>query len=195
MAQTRRRIFIVMVREDICDETFAEQLSRVITDVLPHALYNEHGGPHYRETIQDLMKYNRSVLEVMGKEPTLPPISQDRVDHFLLFQNQSFISGVAWGCQMWSSGWAHTDNSNLTVYHSQPLFLRSWIPVSEIPWIFTMLCFRWHGRKIVGWEGGGRGDIKRIDSGFWMMIERLRLRLIQILILMFDFDSVHICCI
>ena len=100
MAQTRRRIFIVMVREDICDETFAEQLSRVITDVLPHALYNEHGGPHYRETIQDLMKYNRSVLEVMGKGPTLPPISQDRVDHFLLFQNQSFISGVAWGCQM-----------------------------------------------------------------------------------------------
>lgn len=71
MAQTRRRIFIVMVREDICDETFAEQLSRVITDVLPHALYNEHGGPPYRETIQDLMKYNRSVLEVMGKEPTL----------------------------------------------------------------------------------------------------------------------------
>ncbi len=90
MAQSRRRIFIVMIREDICDETFAEQLSRVITDVLPHALYNEHGGPHYRETIQDLIKYNQSVLESMDKQPTRPPVCQDRVDHFYFSKNHSF---------------------------------------------------------------------------------------------------------
>lgn len=268
MAQSRRRIFIVMVREDIWDETYAEQLSRVITDVLPHALYNEHGGPHYRETIQDLMKCNRSVLKVMGKHPTPPPICQDRVDHFCYSKTTCSFQGllgavkcdrifsevfgeggirsfrrpfwafgefsvsfrgvfgefsetflrcfktylwretisnpqimVSGSCQWpfysklgkktgvafqkpfrigdppqksqkprkssrpWErrSGWAHTGASNLTVYHSQPLFLRSWIPVSEIPWTFTMLCFRWHGRKVVGWEGGGHGDRKWID--------------------------------
>ena len=79
MAQSRRRIFIVMIRADVCGPTYAQQLGKIITDVLPHATYNENGGYLYRENLQDLRAYTKKILTEMEREPTPPPISQDLV--------------------------------------------------------------------------------------------------------------------
>lgn len=77
MAQSRKRIFVVMIRADVCGPTYAQQLGRIITEVLPHATYNENGGALYRENIQDLRAYTQKILAEMEREPTTPPISQD----------------------------------------------------------------------------------------------------------------------
>ena len=50
-----------------------QNIGELVTKVLPHSFETPFGGEGTRERIQDIMKYNRKILEEMGREPTFPP--------------------------------------------------------------------------------------------------------------------------
>lgn len=73
-----QRVFVVLVRKDICpNQAVAKNIGEMVSKVIPHAFDSPHGGQADRETVQQLMAYNRAVLSDLGREPTFPPPSQD----------------------------------------------------------------------------------------------------------------------
>jgi hypothetical protein len=79
MAQSRKRVFVVLVRKDVCPHpSMVQNIGELVTKVLPHSFETPFGGEGTRERIQDIMKYNRKILEEMGREPTFPPPAKDR---------------------------------------------------------------------------------------------------------------------
>ncbi|CAL1163486.1 unnamed protein product [Cladocopium goreaui] len=54
-----------------------QNIGELVTKVLPHSFETPFGGEGTRERIQDIMKYNRKILEEMGREPTFPPPAKD----------------------------------------------------------------------------------------------------------------------
>lgn len=76
MAQSRERIFIVLIRKDVCSSTFACELGELINNVLPYAMY-PYRPQSTRETVQDIHAYTSRVLNTLELEPTLPVPSQD----------------------------------------------------------------------------------------------------------------------
>lgn len=82
MAQSRKRIFLVMVRDDLVPHSgLVHTLGEVINKVLPHAFdsYSPSGSNLYgRETVQQIRAYTHHILSQMGMEQgTQPPQSQD----------------------------------------------------------------------------------------------------------------------
>lgn len=77
MAESRKRVYVILIRADICFGRFASDLAKFVAEVLPFAIYNEWGGPLVRETPQTLQKYNERINAFLGRTPTYPPICQD----------------------------------------------------------------------------------------------------------------------
>ena len=79
MAQSRKRIYVIMVRDDICPSPLAMKLGEIINLVLPNALYKAEGDDGYfvRETIHNIMAYDKAVLHTMGAQHVKPRVSQD----------------------------------------------------------------------------------------------------------------------
>ena len=71
-----------MIRADVVPAPFAEELNKIILEVLPCALYNHYGGDHVRETVGDIRDYNQKVMETLGRISTIPPISQDQLTNW-----------------------------------------------------------------------------------------------------------------
>jgi len=70
-------VFVVLVRKDICpNQAVAQNIGEMVSKVIPQ-FDSPHGGQADRETVQQLMAYNRAVLSDLGREPTFPPPSQD----------------------------------------------------------------------------------------------------------------------
>jgi hypothetical protein len=66
-------VFVVLVRKDICpNQAVAQNIGEMVSKVIPHAFDSPHGGQADRETVQQLMAYNRAVLSDLGREPTSP---------------------------------------------------------------------------------------------------------------------------
>ena len=72
-----------MVRQDVCpDKDQVENLAQVITKVLPSTLVMGWRnawdvGSINRETLPEIRKYTKKVLEEMQRDPTFPEVSQD----------------------------------------------------------------------------------------------------------------------
>ena len=68
-----------MVRDDICPSPLTMKLGEIINLVLPNSLYKAEGDDGYfvRETIHNIMAYEKAVLHSMGAQHVKPPISQD----------------------------------------------------------------------------------------------------------------------
>ena len=86
MAQSRKRLFVVLVRTDICPHRDAAlNIGELASKILTHALNRSDRPPQHpdhtyrRETVQQMRAYASGVLKALGKEPTLPGVSQDRV--------------------------------------------------------------------------------------------------------------------
>ena len=79
MAQTRKRVFVVLVRKDVCPHaSMVQNIGELVTKVLPHAFDSPFGGGGTRERVHDLLKCNRTILKQMDREPTFPPPAKDR---------------------------------------------------------------------------------------------------------------------
>ena len=75
MAQSRRRLFIVMVRRDICPHPeLVDNIAKLVCKVLPFSFVTpQHCRP--RETVQEICHYNTKTLEDLGRPRTMPDMS------------------------------------------------------------------------------------------------------------------------
>lgn len=79
MAQSRKRLFILMVRNDVADAEVTNNLASIIKQVLPHAMHlNSGSAGAQRETLHEHKAYVTRVLGLLGKIPTVPDIAKDR---------------------------------------------------------------------------------------------------------------------
>ena len=91
MGQSRKRLYLVMVRKDVCpNKDQVENLSQVITKVLPSTLTTGWRnvwdlGFIGRETLPEIRKYTAKVLEEMQREPTFPEVAQDSLKADIVF--------------------------------------------------------------------------------------------------------------
>lgn len=77
MAQSRKRLFIVMVRRDVCpNRELVDNISKLVCKVLPFSfVMPQRYRP--RETVQEICHYNTKILEELGRPRTMPEMSQD----------------------------------------------------------------------------------------------------------------------
>lgn len=68
--QSRSRIYVLMVRDDLVTRNKMELIVSTITQTLPPTLGR-------RATMRQVSDYTKEVLSLLGQEPSLPPTSQD----------------------------------------------------------------------------------------------------------------------
>lgn len=76
MCQSRKRLYILMFRADICSPVLAHNMPAIIQDVLPKSMYSDFGGVFIREHMKEIQALRKSFLTQMGRDPTMPDISQ-----------------------------------------------------------------------------------------------------------------------
>ena len=72
--QTRKRLYIVLIRKDICGYSTVADIGEVAGKVLSQAMRLSARRP----TIGELMSHNRTVLNMMDATQTDPPPSKDQ---------------------------------------------------------------------------------------------------------------------
>lgn len=78
MAQSRRRLFIVMIRSDVCSDDFVQNIGNLVCKVLPFSFHADVPcGPYSRETVGQIRLFTNEVLKQLQMEPTMPEPSQD----------------------------------------------------------------------------------------------------------------------
>ena len=65
-----------MFRADICSPVLAHNMPAIIQDVLPKSMYSDFGGVFIREHMKEIQALRKSFLTQMGRDPTMPDISQ-----------------------------------------------------------------------------------------------------------------------
>ncbi|CAK9042246.1 Hypothetical protein (Fragment), partial [Durusdinium trenchii] len=71
--QTRKRLYMVLARKDVCSEEVVVNLPEIAGKVLSEAMREASRRP----TIQEIMAHNRQVLQILERRPTFPAVSQD----------------------------------------------------------------------------------------------------------------------
>lgn len=70
MPQTRKRVYVLMVRKHMVDEAGMDTLAYLMTNFLP-------GKFTSRATVQEVLAYRMSVVNDMGLQPHDPPQAKD----------------------------------------------------------------------------------------------------------------------
>lgn len=73
LPQSRKRLYIIMVRDDVCDEKTVQNLGEIVQKVLPQAMQ----AAGLRSTLGQVMNLNKTWLGALGKHRTLPLPSKD----------------------------------------------------------------------------------------------------------------------
>ena len=78
MAQSRKRIYVVLVRTDVVSKRIVYSLDQIVNAVLPRAIYTcESDDSHIRETVQQVRYHNVQILEALERAATMPAVSQE----------------------------------------------------------------------------------------------------------------------
>lgn len=78
MAQSRKRLFIVMVRSDVCSDDLVQNIGDLVCKVLPFSYHADVPfGAYSRETIGQIRAFNAEVLKQLHLKPTMPEPSKD----------------------------------------------------------------------------------------------------------------------
>ena len=83
LPQSRRRLYILMVRKDLLDASEFRNLKHIISYVLPNQFPR-------RGTIQEMQAYNRDVMKSMNTVPLFPTVAKDSSLHMSGYHFGSF---------------------------------------------------------------------------------------------------------